>query len=187
MIEIGKSLMTPAPDFSTPLELLHACHGRIEAQCATLLKLPAYIQDHGFDVQVRQAASAILRYFSTAARHHHEDEEQDLFPLVRKHAAASDNGRVLALLDNLIAQHRDMEAAWNGLEPWLEALARGESPEPDVARINAFVLLYQAHIAHEEQGLLPYCRAAMKPEQLAVLGEKMAQRRGVNWSKDLHV
>ena len=184
MIDIGESLQKPAPDFSTPLELLHACHGRIETQCATLLKLTGYLQGHGVDVQVQQAATAILRYFSTAARHHHEDEEQDLFPLVRELAAASGNGRVLTLLDNLIAQHRDMEAAWNALQPWLEGLSRGELPEFDASRITAFVALYQAHIAHEEQGLLPYCRAALKPGQLAVLGEKMARRRGVNWSGD---
>ena len=187
MSDIGKSLLTPAPDFNAPLELLHACHGRIEAQCATLLKLPGYIQSHGVDAQVQQAATAIMRYFSTAGLHHHEDEEQDLFPLVREHAAASANGRVLALLDNLLAQHRDMEAAWNVLQPWLEGLSRGELSELDASRITAFAALYQAHIAHEEQGLLPYCRAALQPEQLAVLGEQMAHRRGVNWSGDTHV
>lgn len=183
-MKAGDALLTPAPDFSTPLELLHACHGRIEAQCVTLLKLPAYIQSHGVDPQVQQAAVAILRYFSTAARHHHEDEEQDLFPLVRAHAAASGNGRVLVLLDNLLAQHRDMEAAWNALRPWLEALSRGESPVFDGSRITAFSALYQAHIAHEEQGLLPYCRAALTPEQLAGLGACMARRRGVDFSGD---
>lgn len=181
-MKAGDALLTPAPDFSTPLELLHACHGRIEAQCATLLKLTAYLPNHGVDDQVQQAATAVLRYFSTAARHHHEDEEQDLFPMVRTHAAGNDRMRVL--LDNLIAQHRDMEAAWQDIRPWLESLARGESPEFDASRITAFVALYQAHILHEEQGLLPYCRAALKPEQLAALGERMARRRGVDFSGD---
>ncbi len=183
-MKAGDALLTPAPDFSTPLELLHACHGRIEAQCATLMKLPSYLLNHGADAQVQQAATAVLRYFSTAARHHHEDEEQDIFPMVRAHAATAGNDRMRVLLDNLIAQHRDMEAAWNGLRPWLESLARGESPEFDASRITAFFALYQAHILHEEQGLLPYCRAALKPEQLAVLGEHMARRRGVDFSGD---
>lgn len=180
----GDALLTPAPDFSAPLELLHACHGRIEAQCATLLKLPDYIQAHGVDLQVQQAATAILRYFSTAAQRHHEDEEHALFPLVRTHATAHENGRMAVLLDNLIAQHRDMEAAWHGLQPLLEMLAKGKDSVGLVAAIGHFVSLYQAHIAHEESALLPYARSALKPEQLAALGMQMARRRGVALAGD---
>ncbi len=182
MIRRGDTLLTPAPDFSTPLEMLHACHGRIEAQCATLLKLIEHVSSHGADTQAMQAATAVLRYFTTAAHHHHEDEEQDLFPQVRAIAVAGGNPRVTRLLDNLAAQHRDMEAAWQALAPWLEALARGESPAFDAARVTTFVALYQAHIDQEEQGLLPYCRATLTPEQQATLGASMARRRGVHIS-----
>lgn len=180
----ANALLTPAPDFSTPLELLHACHGRIQAQCATLLKLPGHLERHGADMQAQQAAGAILRYFMTAAPHHHEDEEADLFPLIRTHAEAAGNGRVTVLLDNLLAQHRDMEAAWRDLQPWLEALARGELQPYATERLEKFAGLYLAHIQHEEQGLLPYARATLTPAQLATLGQRMAQRRGVNFSGD---
>jgi hemerythrin-like domain-containing protein len=177
----NKSLLTPAPDFSTPLELLHACHGRIEAQCETLLKLPGHLHQHGSDTQAQQAATAVLRYFSSAAQHHHEDEEQDMFPAIRQLATAQGRAQMLALLDNLIAQHRDMATAWGALAPWLEKIARGEAVDAGAMPVAPMVNLYRAHIRHEETELLPYCRSVLQSAQLAELGRRMAHRRGVAW------
>ena len=60
--------------------MLAACHGRVESQCDTLRRLLPHVAAHGADVQAREAAVAVMRYFDTAARHHHADEEVDLFP-----------------------------------------------------------------------------------------------------------
>ena len=171
----GSLLPTPAPDFSQGLELLHACHGRIEAQCATLLRLPAHLRAHGSDPQAQQAAQAVLRYFLVAAPHHHEDEEQDLFPMLRSMDAAN-----ALLLDDLSRQHRELEAAWQAVRPWLEKVARGEPVDPDSALVEHLVAQYRAHIAQEEAELLPYCRQALSREQQAELGERMAARRGAS-------
>ena len=70
----------PAVGFEVPLEMLAACHGRVQAQCATMLRLVPHLAAHGADRQAQEAAAAVMRYFDTAARHHHEDEELDLFP-----------------------------------------------------------------------------------------------------------
>lgn len=70
----------PAVGFEVPLEMLAACHGRVQHQCKTLLRLVTHLQTHGADRPAQEAANAVMRYFDTAARHHHEDEEQDLFP-----------------------------------------------------------------------------------------------------------
>ena len=69
-----------APTFDDPLEMLHACHGRILGQCDTLKKLTAYLPVHGCDQQARQAAQNILRFFDSAGHFHHQDEEENLFP-----------------------------------------------------------------------------------------------------------
>ena len=37
----------PAPGFDEPLEMLHACHGRIQAQLATLEKLVPHLAREG--------------------------------------------------------------------------------------------------------------------------------------------
>ena len=167
-------LPEPAPDFSQPLDLLHACHGRIEKQCATMLKLADHLARHGCDVQARQAAQAVLKYFASAAVHHHEDEEYGLFPMLREKG-----GKLCALADNLTRQHRDLEAAWRAVAPWLEVVARGEDAPCDPAELDRLVVLYRRHIELEETELLPRCREILDTAQLESLGRSMAARRGV--------
>ena len=55
----------PAAGFEVPLEMLAACHGRVEAQCATLRRLVAHLAAHGADEQARDAARAVMRYFDS--------------------------------------------------------------------------------------------------------------------------
>jgi hemerythrin-like domain-containing protein len=174
-----KNLLTPAPDFSEPLELLHACHGRIEQQCATLLRLPEHLAQFGSDAQAQQAAERVSRYFSSAGQYHHEDEEQDLFPLLRQAAINSDEQHILSLLDNLVAQHGDMFEAWQTLQPYLAEISRGGAVTPEALPVARFVELYRRHIALEEADMLPYARQALSPLQLQTLGKNMAARRGV--------
>lgn len=58
----------PAVGFEVPLEILAACHGRVQRQCETLLRLVAHVQAHGADRPAQEAAAAVMRYFDTAAR-----------------------------------------------------------------------------------------------------------------------
>ena len=66
----------PAAGFEAPLEMLSACHGRVESQCQTLLRLPPHLAANGPDQAAREAAQNIMRYFDTSARNHHADEEE---------------------------------------------------------------------------------------------------------------
>lgn len=70
----------PSASFEVPLEMLTACHHRIESQCTTLQRLVAHLATHDVDMDASIAAAAVLRYFDTSARDHHADEEADLFP-----------------------------------------------------------------------------------------------------------
>ena len=82
---------TPPPvGFEAPLEMLSACHARIEQQCATLQRLVPHVASHGADTQARSAAAGVMRYFDTAAVDHHADEEVDLFPALIEAMAGSD-------------------------------------------------------------------------------------------------
>lgn len=172
-------LPTPAPDFSQPLELLHACHGRIEAQCVTMHKLAAHLETHGCDAESKVAAQAVLRYFNTAAVHHHEDEEIDLFPALLALVGDEERLRMSALLENLIGQHRDLASAWSAVSPWLESVANGEPASFARASLEGLLVLYRRHIELEETALLPYCRKVMDRPRREVLGRSMAARRGV--------
>ena len=172
-------LITPAPSFNQPLDLLSACHRKIRGFTETLLKLPAHLLQKGTDTEARQAATGILKYFDTAGQNHHEDEEQNLFPMLQETAAQQGNSEILALLEDLLAQHSDMNQAWIDLRPYLLALSQGETININQMPAQHFAALYNKHIPLEENFLLPYAERALNPSQLEVLGRAMATRRGV--------
>lgn len=163
----------PAPTFDDPLEMLLACHGRIQAQCATLNKLLAHLPKHGCDTQAQQAAHAILRYFDTAGRHHHDDEEKDLFPLL----LASSSSAAQVLIARLLGEHQIMDAAWQHLRSYLTRLADGKSDTLDAAAAEHFIGVYDRHIALENSQLLPLAKQLLTAAQLETLGKSMATRR----------
>lgn len=164
-----------APGFDDPLEMLIACHGRIEAQCDTLRKLMEHLPIHGNDVQAGQAARAILRYFDTAGRHHHEDEERDLFP----HLLATHNPAARALIAQLQNEHLGMDAAWQRLRPPLLDIAEARSAKLDKKIAVKFIEVHVQHIAIENGQLLPLAATILNARQLRTLGDNMAARRGV--------
>jgi len=93
----------PGAGFEAPLEMLSACHARIERQCATLRRLVPHLAAHGTDADARAAAAAVMRYFDTSAVHHHADEEADLFPALLEAIPGSDPVCLRELVDALPA------------------------------------------------------------------------------------
>lgn len=164
----------PNADFDHPIEMLAACHERIEARCELLHRLLEHVSAKGCDVETRQAAASVLRYFDTAGEHHHEDEEMDLFPLLL--AADAD---AAPLVHRLKREHGEMRASWQELRVPLAAMAAGESVPLDEKQVTGFTALYRAHIAREDSELLPLAARALDAATLARIGESMAKRRGV--------
>ena len=162
-----------APGFDDPLEMLRACHGRIQSQCSTLNKLLAHLPQHGCDTQAQQAARAILRYFDTAGRHHHDDEENDLLPLL----LATSSGEAHALVARLLAEHKIMDAAWQQLRADLTRIADGTAASLDTTVTGQFIAAYDRHIAVENLQLLPLAATLLTTPQLETLGKRMAARR----------
>jgi hemerythrin-like domain-containing protein len=166
-----------APSFDHPLEMLHACHGKILHQCETLQKMAGHLADKGCDQQVRQAAQDILRYFDSAGQFHHQDEEEDVFPALRL-AAGSDQPKLHNLLGRLLSEHIVMLGAWNALRPVLLQLADGANVLLPETLVGDFIGSYSKHIAVEERDLLPMAARLLGPQQTAMIGKRMAQRRG---------
>lgn len=164
-----------APTFDEPLGMLEACHGRIAAQCALLDKLAKHLDTRGWDKQAGQAAVTILRYFDSAGQFHHQDEEQDLFPQLLD----SNDPAAAALIAGLLAEHRELEYLWLTLRPGLLALASGDSSRLEKDIVSRFNAGYAAHIALENTKLLPLAARLLDLSQRAVLGQRMAARRGV--------
>jgi hemerythrin-like domain-containing protein len=168
----------PGVGFEVPLEMLAACHLRVRSQCQTLQHLVPHLAAHGADLQAREAAVAVMRYFDTAARHHHEDEELDLFPALLESMAGSDAVCLRELTAGLVADHRALESLWRALRRGLEAVAGGAAAPLPADDVQAFIDLYERHIEREEAELLPMAGRLLDEATLDRIGLAMRARRG---------
>ncbi len=169
----------PAAGFEAPLEMLSACHGRVESQCQTMLRLIAHLAASGPDQAAREAAQNVMRYFDTAARHHHADEEEDLFPALLQSAPEADLAQLRELIAALQAQHRELEQAWSGLRRKLEGVCLGTVRDLGADEVGRLVDLYRSHIEREEDELLPLAARVLGTAQLDSVGRAMRARRGI--------
>ena len=156
------NLFSPSATFEAPLEMLAACHGRIERQCETLRRLVPHVAAHGSDQAAREAAQAVLRYFDHAALDHHADEEQDLFPALLEAMAGSDAVCLRDLTEQLTRQHRELEAHWRALRPEL-AIMVGSVAMAEIIRDK------WASYEWARANALPFARSAIDAPALSAL------------------
>ncbi|MHB1691173.1 MAG: hemerythrin domain-containing protein [Thiomonas sp.] len=166
--------------FEVPLEMLSACHGRVEAQCATLRRLLPHVVTYGADQDAQWAASRVMRYFDTAAKDHHADEEQDLFPALLESMAGSGAVDLHDIITTLTRQHREIETAWRQLRLSLARLENGDPLGLDANEVEAFIQFYERHIACEEEELLPMAKQLLNDEILDRIGRAMRRRRSID-------
>ncbi|MFN0184545.1 MAG: hemerythrin domain-containing protein [Aquabacterium sp.] len=169
----------PAVGFEVPLEMLAACHGRVQQQCDTLLRLQDHLAQQGSDRPAQEAAAAVMRYFDTAARHHHDDEEQDLFPALLEAMAGSDAVCLREMTAALCRDHRLLEQRWAALRQRLLQVAEGRASTLEDVDVSGFVQLYALHIAREEAELLPMAARLLSDAERDRIGLAMRARRGV--------
>lgn len=172
-------LFETAPDFDQPIAVLKHCHDRIRKQLQIMQRLadPA-VREAGAE-EVRQAATAVLRYFSKAAHQHHEDEEENLLPMLAGTASDADAALLERLKPEILREHREMDAVWQRLQPQLEALASGAETVLDGADVAAYSALYLAHMDKEESHIAPMAKRLFSPAQMQTLGNAMRARRGI--------
>jgi hemerythrin-like domain-containing protein len=162
-----------------PLEMLSACHSRIERQCATLRRLVPHVATHGANEEARTAAANVMRYFDSSAAHHHADEEEDLFPALLESMAGSDAVCLRDLTDALKADHRALASDWQRVRAALEEIAAGTSARLPSEDVEALIGRYERHIEREETELLPMAARLLSDEELAHIGRAMRRRRGI--------
>lgn len=182
----GIAMSTVFPGFSSPLasteaplDMLAACHTRIEKQCATLTRLVPHLAEHGADEQATTAARNIMRYFDTAALMHHADEEENLFPELLESMAGSDAVCLRELTQGLTADHRRLEADWRHLRRALAEIANGRPADLSSQDVDAFVGLYAQHLQREDEELFPMAQRLLGDDALKRLGHAMSERRNI--------
>ena len=170
-----ESLLPVAPGLDEPLDILEACHGRIEHQLQTLAKLRDHLPQHGADRQAQQAARGVMRYFDTAGRNHHADEEENLFPLLRLRATG--NAELETLLATLQREHRQMETAWQLLRLQLADIADGDAMTLEQTAVDSYSHLYRKHIRRENADILPLATSLLTAADVLQLSRAMTARR----------
>ncbi len=173
----------PAASTEAPLEMLSACHGRIETQCAALERLLDHLALHGADADAQSAALKIMRYFDSAAIDHHADEEADLFPALLESMAGSDPVCLREMTAGLCNEHRQLERLWAVVRALLQGVVDGTAGKiaaADREAIETLVVLYRRHIEREERELLPMAARLLGEAELAAVGMAMRRRRGLD-------
>jgi hemerythrin-like domain-containing protein len=164
--------------FDDPLEILLACHRRIEKQLETLQRLRSHVDQRGVDAEASAAAQAVLRYFAHAAMSHHDDEEKDLFPLLDQRITNPDEKtRFRVLRDALERDHRDVHALWAKVRKPLEGIAEGLTRGLPATDVQAFASAYARHIRAEESTLQEFFHRWLDEHDRAALGRSMSARR----------
>ncbi len=173
----------PAAGPESPLEMLSACHERIDRHCAIARRVAAHLAAGGALDPARDAAARVVRYFDSAGRDHHADEEQDLFPALLESMAGSDAVCLRAIVAHLTHEHRELERLWQRVREPLARIAAGADVDAaaalPVAAVDALAERYAAHIAREESELLPMAARLLADDALARLGAAMSARRGL--------
>jgi hemerythrin-like domain-containing protein len=170
---------SPAAGPDAPMDMLDACHRRVEKQCRTLQRLEAYLVTHGSDADAQAAARTVLRYFDTAAIHHHADEEDNLFPAVAEQLAGATADCALLMMARLRDDHCRLGALWAVIRPVLSEVVAGTRVTFPTDIVNAFVAGYAAHIAMEDGEFFPMAARLLPAEKLSAIGAAMAERRRV--------
>jgi iron-sulfur cluster repair protein YtfE (RIC family) len=155
----------------TPAQLLVECHARIRGFCALARRL-----GEGAEASAaREAATALLRYFSIALPLHVADEEESLAPrLGRIGDRALESG-----LATMSAEHVELDAQLGELmRRWNEIIAQ-PTPERCAATGHLAATIagdFERHLVAEEADLFPSLSKLAPEEASAIVGEMRARR-----------
>jgi hemerythrin-like domain-containing protein len=143
-----------------PINEFTQCHVGILSKLDILGELPALLEPAA---RARDIAKKAVNFFREAIFEHHLDEERELFPAVLESAEkGTERDQVQAMVEQLTAEHREMEATWKQLEPGLKKVAKGDVAEVGVADIQNLIAQYHAHARFEETQFLPLSQVILK-------------------------
>ena len=179
----------PPANSRDPIGWMTECHRRVENFLLVLLKA-GELQGRLLSKEERDALETALEYFREAAPKHTEDEERSLFPRLRN-LEFPGRATVLALIDELERDH-SVAQSWHQEMDELGRrwLAAGSLPAVEAARFQDLAReldrLYQSHIEIEEKRIFPAAAGRLPSDELKVIGEEMAARRGLRSTFDEH-
>jgi hemerythrin-like domain-containing protein len=161
----------------SPIDFLMAEHYRLRA----VLNHLDWLAREPVDAAWGRVAAAVLAYFSKDHPWHGDDEEKDLFPLLNMRCP--DDAAIRPVLEVLASEHESDDVLATAVRSTMEARLEGPSGEPGSSlqiAIKAFTATQRRHLAWENAVVLPLARRYLVEDDLRVLAERMARRRGAS-------
>jgi hypothetical protein len=160
----------PSAADSSPISAFSQCHAGILSGLRSMAGLPELV---AAAERARRVAADTLSMFDGSVLEHHADEEGELFPAVLKSASAGEeHGRVQAMVEQLVSEHRAIEALWKKIRPSLKAVAAGKPAEMGAGDMAGLTRAYALHAAFEESQFLPLAQEILgrNGNHMAALG-----------------
>jgi hemerythrin-like domain-containing protein len=117
----------------------------------------------------RSRADDTIAFFADHLAAHFRAEEEALFRFLRP--LLVDHAESLALIDSLVADHRELEAR-------RDAVAAAKSEEVLVATLTAFADLLETHVRREERELFEHFPDGVPPADAQALGDAIRRLLG---------
>lgn len=160
-----------------PLEDFSGCHEGIIENFRQLQKLVELTGQVEMSPEIKQLASKLLDFFKAVVLEHHAEEEQELFTAVMDSASkGAEADLAQTYIDQLIAEHRQLESMWASIEPDIQHLSRGKTARLDRDLAQELATQYLAHATFEEQYFLPLSARILSNNDLSALGLSLHMR-----------
>lgn len=168
----------PASD--GPLQDFSSCHVGILKHLEGLRRLPGLVARPDGMAEARGLATDLMDFFPKVVVQHHAEEEEELFTAVLQSAEGPEASQAAAQVEQLVAEHRRLEAMWGRMAPAIGQLARGEPAALEATEVEALVVAYGDHAHFEETEFLPLSARVLSKNHQSALGLSLHMRHGTN-------
>lgn len=172
--------LEPIPEnlFREPIDFIYADHYRQHEICDLIEA--RLCRDGG--AGLTEIAALALEFIERDLPQHIADEETGLFPLLRLRCRAEDG--LDALLGMLRDEHDKDDSLATVLCAGLRHVAAGGRLADGAAfrqHVATFTEALRRHLSWENEVLLPLARRRLTAEDKALIGRRMAARRGIEF------
>ncbi|MCG8424196.1 MAG: hemerythrin domain-containing protein [Proteobacteria bacterium] len=165
------------------IAMLDASHRRQEQRLDECLDAVQALTDGRAGQDQVATIARVLEFLRKQAARHVEDEEESVFPRL---AARPDFSELLVALESEHREHETMIAELEDLfEAWADAVPPSRAVSVFASRFAEFSAHYRAHIAREDDELVPAMRRELTANELADISSEMISRRpkSSRWSR----
>lgn len=173
----SRTTSSQADAADNPLNEFAGCHEGIIENFKQLQRLLALLEESPDSSEIRPLAKALRKFYRDLVLVHHAEEEQELFIAVMDAATDKEEASLArGYIKQLVAEHRELEAMWQQIEPAIKRLSKGKSAELDAMIAGKLAEQYLAHAEFEEQYFMPLAARILSANDLSALGLSLHMR-----------